>query len=556
MIPDLDIFPETCDEEILWYKRKLMSIPPVSGQNQTTTSASRKPSPDDTELAADQSRKAQEVPVIRETREKEAAESSQEARREQVNLGLEAARYLSSGPQEKKPDLQASGEPANQPAADEGGGAAPPETAMPLVFSELNNCDNESKDDTGLPGKAEENQDEKVQRATRPFAHDNEFAQALKTEYKEKYEEADALRDRALKLAAESGDGADLLPDGRSVKVNRSWHGTVVISVEGQNGTREQFQYDEDDPVNIEYERTSINTSGDMQGYGLKRDGTTLTETESWRVGLSNTRWRSDVFTLGNPYGGEVQGPSHPDEIELSSSRFSGFGEPGVDGIKESAAHVTQYGSVVLNAGFAPNVQQALNESEMPPVLAETPLDKSYKERLFEKYNFDDQAAEILRTKVPLVIEPLDNNVKGGGIFHANKGEIGYVSLNGLQEEAGIHEFSHAWYQHQLIAGEFDSQRQAQFQAEVKSLADDSRTPAHLLEIARFFTYGECPDGTMITGAGLEDLQHNTSEMYASFASGVMADYSSLPECLKPYYADLFSSADRPASDGEIPPIH
>ena len=122
----------------------------------------------------------------------------------------------------------------------------------------------------------------------------------------------------------------------------------------------------------------------------------------------------------------------------------------------------------------------------------------------------------------------------GGGFEYPSKDPSGRTTSSALtfgeQDEAAIHEHAHAWYDHKVNEKGFDGAYQVEYRNAVKKLSEDPDADPGMRNIATFF---------------MKNDPKNTTEMYASLASGSMSDLSKFPPYLRPYYADLFAPKPR-----------
>lgn len=354
-----------------------------------------------------------------------------------------------------------------------------------------------------------------VQKSAAPEGspHDN----ALNTEIREDYQALDQEADDAFvegRQHAERGVGEHRLEDGSTVTVAEAGEdGTQRVVVEGADGTSRTIEYRGDDYL--------MTNDGSRT---LVRDGEDITETRAvgGLNGLSQTTYRP----------GTVEGPWYGDDVELTRTRTT---------VNPSTRSSSQTTDQVLAYGATISTDSAGRQTMVEPNLEETDFEREYKAQLLEKWQIQPEAAEYLRDEVPLIIE--DPSAEGGGGWSHD----GWVSVNGTQEEAILHEFSHEWYNEAWRDEFFDVQGQPtaegrEFQAAVARLADDPDADPHLREIATFFTDGTHPDGRQEDEAAVRVLNLNYTEMFASLASGSEADLDAFPDYLRPYFDDYFVS--------------
>lgn len=158
-------------------------------------------------------------------------------------------------------------------------------------------------------------------------------------------------------------------------------------------------------------------------------------------------------------------------------------------------------------------------------------------EGLFERHPFNPEAINFFRT---LRFEIGDFSQPGGGFWWADKR---LVQLRGAQDEAGLHELSHAfWHQKREEGGNADKL----MDAVVRLSGETDERYKKTATLAHHYVYGipTQPDPNSPTGYWRGMLvEGNDWEMFAGLASGTMGDMSQLPKYIHPFYQDLFQVA-------------
>ncbi len=176
-------------------------------------------------------------------------------------------------------------------------------------------------------------------------------------------------------------------------------------------------------------------------------------------------------------------------------------------------------------------VERQLNDERPWPRTA-----AEFRDRLFEKYRFTSEAQAYLAERIHLQVDDFRSKAGGGLWFGAPASR---VQLNSVQEEAGIHEFAHAWFDQLAATGRLSP---PDFIHDVRRLADDPTAEPFLRAIASYFVYGVAGDGRVETNSDLRRHHStNATEMYASLASGMMGFLGRAPDYLRPYYRSLFA---------------
>jgi hypothetical protein len=177
----------------------------------------------------------------------------------------------------------------------------------------------------------------------------------------------------------------------------------------------------------------------------------------------------------------------------------------------------------------APAPRPAAPEGPYPDV-------EAFRRHIFEDYRFTSEAQRLLAgTKIEILNmrEPV-----GGGLWF---GPVeNRVELQGIQDEAAIHELAHAWADLSGFYTEYAPDwphwktRNLAFRADVHRCAEEN-DPAYP-RIS--FICGEYEFGNPQTG--FPGMFENDSERFAGLASGCMGDLQLLPPYLRRWYEGLF----------------
>jgi hypothetical protein len=164
------------------------------------------------------------------------------------------------------------------------------------------------------------------------------------------------------------------------------------------------------------------------------------------------------------------------------------------------------------------------------------------------RYDFTPSAQEVLQ-RVPLELknerEPL-----GGGLWYPTEQR---VVLNGVQDEACLHELTHAWAD--LTQFYVDPHpdnprlkgRHYAFRRDVERAAGETDPRYRRVAfLAWEYTWGN-------PATGFEGMREYDWERFAGLASGVMGDTRLMPPYLSRWYADLFGGNPSVPGPSEIP---
>lgn len=153
------------------------------------------------------------------------------------------------------------------------------------------------------------------------------------------------------------------------------------------------------------------------------------------------------------------------------------------------------------------------------------------------RYPFTDAARELSRT-VRFEVKNLDAPVGGGGWYGP---EARRIILEGVQDEAAVHELAHAWadltgfYTEHEPGGPPWPTRHLAFREAVRAAAEEADPRYERVRfLARQYEYGDA-------SIGFPGMGENDAERFAGLASGTMGDLSLMPPYLAEFYAGLFA---------------
>lgn len=161
-----------------------------------------------------------------------------------------------------------------------------------------------------------------------------------------------------------------------------------------------------------------------------------------------------------------------------------------------------------------------------------------FRDDVLERYPFTSPARELLRD-VRFEVKHLSAPVGGGGWYGP---EARRIVLEGVQDEAALHELAHAWadltgfYTEREPGGPPWPTRCHAFRAVVRAAAHE---PDPRFERVRFlahqYEYGD-------PAIGFPGMGENDAERFAGLASGTMGDLRLMPPYVAVYYRGLFES--------------
>lgn len=162
-----------------------------------------------------------------------------------------------------------------------------------------------------------------------------------------------------------------------------------------------------------------------------------------------------------------------------------------------------------------------------------------FRDDVLVRYPFTDEARALLRG-VPFEVRNLHESVGGGGWYGPDGRRI---VLEGIQDEAAVHELAHAWadlagfYQERASDGPPWPTLHRPFRAAVRAAAHDP-DPGHarVRFLAHQYEYGD-------PSIGFAGMGENDPERFAGLASGTMGDLRLMPPALAVWYTGLFQMA-------------
>jgi hypothetical protein len=164
----------------------------------------------------------------------------------------------------------------------------------------------------------------------------------------------------------------------------------------------------------------------------------------------------------------------------------------------------------------------------------------AFRDDVLRRYPFTAEARELLRS-VPFEVKNLSEPVGGGGWYGPDGRRI---VLEGIQDEAAVHELAHAWadlagfYQDRAADGPPWPILHRPFRAAVKRAADDPDPRYGRLQfLAHQYEYGD-------QSIGFPGMFENDPERFAGLASGTMGDLRLMPSYLARWYGGLFTLPD------------
>jgi hypothetical protein len=150
----------------------------------------------------------------------------------------------------------------------------------------------------------------------------------------------------------------------------------------------------------------------------------------------------------------------------------------------------------------------------------------AFREEVLSAFPYTDEARDWLSTAIDFEVEDL-GSVRGGGYWYPDRNQ---VFLFTAQYEAAIHELAHAWW-HYRRAGRED----ALIEAAIRLSGETDPRYTRLSGLAYGYVHG-IPEQRW---AGML-VDRNDSEMYASMASGMMADLRLVPSYVREFYSDMY----------------
>lgn len=177
------------------------------------------------------------------------------------------------------------------------------------------------------------------------------------------------------------------------------------------------------------------------------------------------------------------------------------------------------------------------------------PDGSQFRDRVLERYDFS-QAARYILQQIPVEVGDL-TQPHGGGYWVPSERRI---VLNGVQDEACLHELSHAWADETgfYVDPHPDDPnrlgRNAAFRRDVERAAVE---PDDAFERVAFLAW-EYSNGNPRTG--FEGMREADWERFAGLASGVMGDIRLMPPYLRRWYEPLFGGNPQVPGPSGLPP--
>ena len=177
------------------------------------------------------------------------------------------------------------------------------------------------------------------------------------------------------------------------------------------------------------------------------------------------------------------------------------------------------------------------------------PDGSQFRDQVLVRYDFTPEACAVLH-QIPVEIGDLTQPL-GGGYWVPSERRI---VLNGVQDEACLHELSHAWADETgfYVDPHPDDPnrlgRHYAFRRDVDRAATED-DPAYV-RVA--FLAWEYTHGNPKTGFG--GMQEIDWERFAGLASGVMGDIRLMPPYLRRWYEPLFGGNPQVAGPTNLPP--
>lgn len=154
------------------------------------------------------------------------------------------------------------------------------------------------------------------------------------------------------------------------------------------------------------------------------------------------------------------------------------------------------------------------------------PAVAAFREEVLSRFPYTDEAREWLSTAIGFEVQDL-NSTRGGGFWYPDQNK---VFLFTAQYEAAIHELAHAWWHTRRIG-----QEDALIEATIRLAEEHDPRYRRLQGLAYGYIHG-IPEQNW---AGML-VDRNDWEMYASMASGMMADLRLVPPYVQPFYAEMY----------------
>lgn len=188
-----------------------------------------------------------------------------------------------------------------------------------------------------------------------------------------------------------------------------------------------------------------------------------------------------------------------------------------------------------LRALFGPGLGAGPGARAFSPG-ARFPDGPAFRDDVLARYPFTAEARALLRD-VPFAVKNLAAPVGGGG-WYGPQGRR--IELEGIQDEAAVHELAHAWadlagfYRERAPGGPPWPILHRPFRDDVKRAADEPDPRyARVQFLAHQYEYGD-------PAIGFPGMHENDPERFAGLASGTMGDLAQMPPYLARWYGGLF----------------
>ena len=150
----------------------------------------------------------------------------------------------------------------------------------------------------------------------------------------------------------------------------------------------------------------------------------------------------------------------------------------------------------------------------------------AYRDEVLHRFPYTDEAREWLSTAIGFEVQDL-GSTRGGGFWYPDQNK---VFLFTVQYEAAIHELAHAWWHTRRIG-----QEDALIEATMR--LSEERDPRY--QRMQGLAYGYIHGIPEQNWAGML-VDRNDWEMYASMASGMMADLRLVPPYVRAFYSEMY----------------
>ena len=157
---------------------------------------------------------------------------------------------------------------------------------------------------------------------------------------------------------------------------------------------------------------------------------------------------------------------------------------------------------------------------------ARSPAVAAYCDEVLATFPYTEEARRWLRSAIGFEVEDLAST-RGGGYWYPDQNK---VYLFTAQYEAAIHELAHAWWHTRRIG-----QENALIEATIALSEETDERYTRLRGLAHGYIHGIPEQGW----AGML-VDRNDWEMYASMASGMMADLRLVPPYVRRFYDGMY----------------